>query len=640
MNKTQTLFISALSLFAATALADDALHIGYRGTIWDSQGGNTCIWTDNHYDLGPSFTLSCWVREFQPKDPGGYNVILIQGAWGCEGVVLNGTYNTTTRNLLFQTVYRDGGNLVASTVRVDWTDGDMGIYDGGWHLLTAVLDAGEGTVGTGKLFVDGVAVATGDMHIVDYSADVEHDFCIGGYEQSNYPCGSYMADVGLWNRALSDSEVQGIFSHRINPADTGLVGYWPFASDLKDAVANGATPHDGRVFQGSWASSGFYGEGENYGNFKLRSYADWMENPDDGSASFTATLASREDGTNMTFAVSVQELGLGTTTFELLLGASATALTAVDGASVAYASDATVRHFSFPVVSVPWNETFYWAVRAVSVDVDDSYETVSGVSTFDTLDTAVYIWKSDVAEGDWENPANWSSDRTPCCGYPSSANSTAWLTSRTEPTVVRVSGTHDCRLGDGTVNGFSPSSRLTLVGDPARTDNRFTTTLVQGAGENQTVVFDNVSVNWWDMAPRFDGGRIVFAGSSVHVPAGGVTSLNSADLCLGFRIPSEGYLDVPFYSTCPLGNFLIGDSWTPTIPEGRFMRVSVEPDSPLLKVTGRQMRVKLAGGVVTEAAKAHIVCTAPQKGESSFEVLGDGIYFNYYNKPGFAVFIR
>ena len=63
-------------------------------------------------------------------------------------------------------------------------------------------------------------------------------------------------------------------------------------------------------------------------------------------------------------------------------------------------------------------------------------------------------------------------------------------------------------------------------------------------------------------------------------------------------------------------------------------------DSSHLTRISMPMRVKLAGGVVTDAARAHIVCTAPQKGESSFEVLDDGIYFNYYNKSGFVVIVR
>lgn len=649
MSKIQTLLLSVL--VAATALADDAIHIG-QFNKWDDSGGNTYLYPVDpdvpdgryHYDLGRNYSMSCWVREFTPKEGSGYFLVLMQGCWDCEGFTIEGTYNNSgTRQLDFATVHYQDGTRLVSSIQTAWTGDDMGVFDGQWHLLTVVCTAAENPLYCfGKFFIDGVLVASGEMWAVDFSVAADRSLCIGGYN-NNCVCGCYMADVGLWNRALSDSEVQGLFMHRINPADTGLVAYWPFATDMKDAVANGATPHDCRSHMGSWADCSFYGEGENYGNFNRRTYADWVAGGSgqaSGPASFTATLESREGGTNLTFGVFVEALGIGTTTFELLLGESAETLAPVEGVSASYAAGDAVVSFDLPVVSVPWNKTLYWAVRAASTDGEASYSAQSSVESFSTTDRASYYWRDDVAEGDWDDPANWSPSDAACFGYPNSEASRVYIT-RTGPTVIHVSGTVFCTLGDnGDFSTCCRSSTLSLVGDRARTDNRIAATGVGGLLENQQLVLDNIVLRWWDYQPRTTGGRIVFAGRNTHTDFGGVTALLYGDVDIGFRIPAEGYAEPPFVSIYPLGRFLIGESWTPTLPEGRFMRVSVEPDSPLLKVTGRRMRVKLADGVVAEAARAHIVCTAPQKGESSFEVLDDGIYFNYYNRPGFVVFIR
>ncbi len=73
---------------------------------------------------------------------------------------------------------------------------------------------------------------------------------------------------------------------------------------------------------------------------------------------------------------------------------------------------------SFP----DWNTTYYWQFRAEATTAGGTASGVSrtAVASVTTTDQTTYTWKSAVAEGAWDDAANWSNNKSAenCLGYP------------------------------------------------------------------------------------------------------------------------------------------------------------------------------------------------------------------------------
>lgn len=796
--------------------------------ICPADGHNADLHTDNHYLFGSNFTYSCWMKGNGASDPGGMGVLMAQGAWGSAGGAAI-KFNVNDRSLWANVT--DAAHWDYGTVATSWTGDDLGIFDGEWHqvAMTQVDDQEDKRLVSILLYVDGVLVASNAWRPADFEAvdGAVATLCIGGYANADYSFVGHMADVGIWNRALSADEILGLYNHRINPEDEGLLGYWPLADSLDDEVANGAEAHDAIRYSGSWASSQFLDNGY----FRLPTYADWAAGQGDvpaptvtlsslsnagatnvvanfkvpdfggdnesvelysvvtlagydqpvtnllctvtektaqnvsvagllpsrdynikllavngqggaaasfvksattadsgdiftaqagcpyvtgiavggvnptgatvsgaldasgvaddvtvrlvfaddtvaaasvasglwsvtldslvpgrnytydvvatasngkvdrvhgvpfftrGPASFAAELTGRADGTNLTFTVTVEELGLGTTTFTLLAGATADTMAPVDGAVAVYALGDTVESFTLGC-AVPWNRTYFWAVKSVSVDGSGRYEAATATRSFDTNDSAVYTWDASVAEGDWENPANWIADRTPNAGYPNSA--TAYAVIRSENVVkVHISGPKTFLAG-GAAEVLS--GQVELIGDPARNDNNLSVRYGGSLAANSVLVVDNVTLEWWDYAPSGNNTKIVFRGARPQIDYNATTAIASGDFNEEFCIPETGYMLVPHW-----GQSVIGWSLFYGEANGHTVNISVSPDSPIFDVFGRRMRVQLVAATITEDMARCVVCTAPNKGECSFEVLDNGIWFNCYRKAGFTIVVK
>ncbi len=107
-----------------------------------------------------------------------------------------------------------------------------------WYHVAVTLDS----AGTGTIWVNGVLQARGDVfplvppasepvrigQMVTASGSVADNF-IGSID-----------DVRIYNRALSDSEVQQLYAYESQPSlTTGLVAYYPFDGNADDASGNG-----------------------------------------------------------------------------------------------------------------------------------------------------------------------------------------------------------------------------------------------------------------------------------------------------------------------------------------------------------------------------------------------------------------
>jgi hypothetical protein len=126
--------------------------------------------------------------------------------------------------------------------------------------------------GDWKWYINGILTNSGNF--TDLQNDYNY-FQIGGCNNStgNYFWNDKLDDIGLWNRALTEQEIQNLYSGTTPPPcvslpsnlQQGLVGYWPFCGNANDesgngndGVVNGATLTEDR-FGNANAAYGFDG---------------------------------------------------------------------------------------------------------------------------------------------------------------------------------------------------------------------------------------------------------------------------------------------------------------------------------------------------------------------------------------------
>ena len=150
--------------------------------------------------------------------------------------------------------------------------------NGAWHHWVAVTSS----LGT-QFYVDGELVST-DPAFINNTVVAGKDFCIGAYtntngvgalitDPNNTPWNGLLDDIAIWNRALTEQEIQNLYTGTTPAActalpanlQTGLVGYWPFCGNANDesgsgndGVVNGATLTEDR-FGNANAAYGFDG---------------------------------------------------------------------------------------------------------------------------------------------------------------------------------------------------------------------------------------------------------------------------------------------------------------------------------------------------------------------------------------------
>ena len=147
----------------------------------------------------------------------------------------------------------------------------------------------------------------------------------------------------------------------------------------------------------------------------------------------SATISRRTLNVNGTMA----EIGVGDErTVELWVGDSSdpARMTKVGEATVTRASAA----FAFSYDCPNFDTRYWWQVRtsATTAGGTATFDVPTAAAAADTLDTTTYTWKKSVAEGNWDDAANWESPYgEDSRGYPQSAAATAVFAAGTTNTV-------------------------------------------------------------------------------------------------------------------------------------------------------------------------------------------------------------
>jgi len=111
----------------------------------------------------------------------------------------------------------------------------------------------------------------------------------------------------------------------------------------------------------------------------------------------------------------LETLGAGVTTLEILTGDSSGSLSVYD--TMVLDSPGA---FAYPGLFTGRPRTIYFRFHTVNVSPGgETWESWSSTGSFTTSDSVTYTWKKEVTEGAWNDPANWTpSVFYACTGYP------------------------------------------------------------------------------------------------------------------------------------------------------------------------------------------------------------------------------
>jgi hypothetical protein len=199
-----------------------------RETISHASAGSTSFdGTDDYVDLGTplSYTNHTVCGWFKANDTASTKIILDARDSGTDGIFIA---VESGENITYRV--GDGG----TSNDLDSSTG----YSNEWYHVSATYD---GT--TQKLYIDGILVASGSISI---SINTTNNAKIGtrSFTSNHLFFDGSLANVGIWSRALSASEVQGIMYKKY--ADLGsvdkanLVSWWGLDEEsLGDEMVTG-----------------------------------------------------------------------------------------------------------------------------------------------------------------------------------------------------------------------------------------------------------------------------------------------------------------------------------------------------------------------------------------------------------------
>jgi hypothetical protein len=143
--------------------------------------------------------------------------------------------------------------------------GNTSIDDGQWHHIAVVLDS-DGTPNTSEIsiFIDGIEETSYTTKSQSINTQVGKDVQIGLYDYDDIPSRYYnrftgrIGDVRIYDRALTQSEIQQIMAQTDSETKENLEAHWPLIGNANDTSGNNrhGTPNNIPV----WTMESYNGE--------------------------------------------------------------------------------------------------------------------------------------------------------------------------------------------------------------------------------------------------------------------------------------------------------------------------------------------------------------------------------------------
>jgi hypothetical protein len=207
------------------------------------------VTNSSNLNLQNSFTISVWLKtDFINVNAG------ILGKWNnFNGVELEGqeqfavTVNDNDDNSIYALLRTD--NSPSANLQIQHINSNYN--NNNWKNLIFLWNGSQISLFDNSVLVDN-SIAHGNM--MNYLQHLEFGRYAGGQITSggNTHFNGVLDDIGIWNRALNEQEIQNLYTGTTPPPcvslpsnlQQGLVGYWPFCGNANDESGNG---NDGTV---------------------------------------------------------------------------------------------------------------------------------------------------------------------------------------------------------------------------------------------------------------------------------------------------------------------------------------------------------------------------------------------------------
>ena len=213
------LFLSVL-LCAVGAMAENVLYIHPLDP--SNQYSQADAFSTKNFafinEIDNALSIAIWVKDVRQPDRSDEK--FIAGVEGCWKLYIPS--GSASNKLTFKV----GSNVAEASGYV--------VNDGNWHFLVGTFnyDSGNAANSFQRLYVDGVLVSSLTDNITAF-ATPDKAFSLGSpatkmneaWGTANYF--GHFAELSVWNRALSASEVSTLYARRVGGNESGLVAYWP-----------------------------------------------------------------------------------------------------------------------------------------------------------------------------------------------------------------------------------------------------------------------------------------------------------------------------------------------------------------------------------------------------------------------------
>ncbi|MFK5949839.1 MAG: hypothetical protein QM500_13840 [Methylococcales bacterium] len=225
----------------------------------------------------------------------------------------NGLFSTIkdSVNHNFQLVYHNDGNLTLQMV--DKTETSffqldsigVNVTDNNWHHLAVTYDA---STLRAKIFVDGKLNNSGISS--SSFTSLSSLFRIGQNRLGDRAYSGDVAEVSLWNKALSEHQIKKIMHSSLRGNENNLIGYWPLDEGTGTTAYDRSTnSNDGNITGADWNNTAppIYGN-KVYLPFEITSRVKFFPENNTTSPTYTVFGFSIND-LNQTLPLVGQEVG-------------------------------------------------------------------------------------------------------------------------------------------------------------------------------------------------------------------------------------------------------------------------------------------------------------------------------------------
>ena len=232
--------VAALSCACAVAWAENVLYIHPQN--YDSTKSANAFCTYNYAfadKISTSVSIAIWAKDVSAT----YEKFLagVSDRWNLARMHTSSA--ETNGKLAFRT---ESGNVL--------TSGAV-LTDHNWHFIVGTFNYDSANAGNSfqRLYVDGTLAAEKTDGITAITTP-DKMFTLGGAATDMTSHGSiswtqglyaHFAELSVWNRALSSSEVSALYSRtsRLAGNESGLVAYWPLTGTPGMAAADYTSPN-------------------------------------------------------------------------------------------------------------------------------------------------------------------------------------------------------------------------------------------------------------------------------------------------------------------------------------------------------------------------------------------------------------